>query len=132
MVDFIHIWKKHQWNRLWVTWVLYLWSSSCYFHFYIFIYLCLFYVYRQTERIQGIQGTSKETISYELNLRSLTRRRWRNKLIFLFKVVNSLRQDYFYSIFHLPSEENYPLRSDQQHHLNSFTNVKNWLLVKNK
>ena len=51
-----------------------------------------------------IQRTSEEKNYDEICLHSLTRRRWRSKLIFFYKIVNCLLPDYFYSYLH-------PLRS---------------------
>ena len=54
--------------------------------------------YREFWAITGvIQRTSKEKNYDELGLHSLTRRRWRSKLIFFYKIVNCLLSDYFYS-----------------------------------
>ena len=60
---------------------------------------------------RAIQGTSKEKIYDELGLHSLTKRRWRSKLIFFYKTVNGLLLNYLYSYLHFSSEEIYPLRS---------------------
>ena len=45
----------------------------------------------------GIQGTSREWLYDELGLHSLVKRRWRNKLVFFYKIVNRLVSDYLYS-----------------------------------
>ena len=47
----------------------------------------------------------------ELGLHSLVKRRWRNKLVFFYKIVNRLLPDYLYSYLDFPSQENYLLRS---------------------
>ena len=67
--------------------------------------------YRTCLTITGaIQGASKEEIYDELGLHSLTNRRWRNKLIFFYKILNGLLPDYLHSYFYFSSEENYSLR----------------------
>ena len=67
--------------------------------------------YKTCLEITGaIQGTSKEKIYDELGLHSLTNKQWRSKLIFFYKIVNGLLQDYLYSYLDFSSEENYPLR----------------------
>ena len=43
--------------------------------------------------------TSKDEIYDELGLHSLTNRRWRNKLIFFYKILNGLLPDYLHSYF---------------------------------
>ena len=47
----------------------------------------------------------------ELGLHSLIKRCWCNKLIFFYKIVNSLLPDYLYSYLDFPSQINYSLRS---------------------
>ena len=59
----------------------------------------------------AIQGTSNEKNYDELDLHSLTNRRWRSKHIFFYKIVNGLIPDYLYSYLDFSSEENYPLKS---------------------
>ena len=59
----------------------------------------------------GIQGTSRERLYDELGLHSLVKRRWRNKLVFFYKIVNRLLPDYLYSYLDFSSQENYLLRS---------------------
>ena len=59
----------------------------------------------------GIQGTSRERLYDELGLHSLVKRRWRNKLVFFYKIVNRLLPDYLYSYIDFPSQESYLLRS---------------------
>ena len=59
----------------------------------------------------GIQGTSRERLYDELDLHSLVKRRWRNKLVFFYKIVNRLLPDYLYSYLDFPSQESYLLRS---------------------
>ena len=50
----------------------------------------------------GIQGTSRERLYDELALHSLVKRRWRNKLVFFYKIVNRLQPDYLYSYLDIP------------------------------
>ena len=57
-----------------------------------------------------IQGTSREKLCEELGLHSLAERRWCNKKIFLYKIVNGLLPDYIYSHLNFASQQNYPLR----------------------
>ena len=59
----------------------------------------------------AIQGTSKQRIFDELGLTSLRKRRWNNKLIFFYKIVNGLLPDNVQSYKVVPSQDNYPLRS---------------------
>ena len=59
----------------------------------------------------AIQRTSTEKFYEELGLHSLVERRWRNKLIFFYKIVNGLLPDYLYSCLNFASQQNYPLRS---------------------
>ena len=59
----------------------------------------------------GIQGTSRERLYDELGLHSLVKRRWRNKLVFFYKILNRLLPDYLYSYIDFPSQESYLLRS---------------------
>ena len=59
----------------------------------------------------GIQGTSRERLYDELGLHSVVKRRWRNKLVFFYKIVNRLLPDYLYSYLDFPSQESYLLRS---------------------
>ena len=59
----------------------------------------------------AIQGTSKEKLYEELGLHSLVERRWRNKLIFFYKIVNGLLPDYLYCHLNVASQQIYPLRS---------------------
>ena len=44
----------------------------------------------------GIQGTSRTKFYDELGLRSLIKRRWCNKFIFFYKIVNVLLPDYIH------------------------------------
>ena len=54
--------------------------------------------YRTCLAITGaIQGTSRIKLYDELGLHSLIKRRWFNKLIFFYKIVNGLLPDYLYS-----------------------------------
>ena len=59
----------------------------------------------------GIQGTSRERLYDELGLHSLVKRRWRNRLVFFYKIVNRLLQDYLYSYLDFHSQKSYLLRS---------------------
>ena len=59
----------------------------------------------------GVQGTSRERLYDELGLHSLVKRRWRNKLVFFYKIVNRLLPDYLYCYLDFSSQENYLLRS---------------------
>ena len=59
----------------------------------------------------AIQGTSRIKLYDELGLHSLIKRRWCNKLIFFYKIVNGLLPDYLYSCLDFPSQINYSLRS---------------------
>ena len=59
----------------------------------------------------GIQGTSREGIYAELGLYSLLKRRWHNKLVFLYKIINRLLPDNIYSYLDFSSQENYLLTS---------------------
>ena len=78
--------------------------------------------YRACLAITGpIQGTSKEKIYDDLGLHSLTKRQWRSKLIFFYKIVNGLLPDYLYSYLHCSSEEIYPLRSAGSSKLRPFS-----------
>ena len=68
--------------------------------------------YRACLAITGaIQGTSRIKLYDELSLHSLIKRRWCNKLIFFYKMVNGLLPDYLYSCLDFPSQINYSLRS---------------------
>ena len=63
--------------------------------------------YRACLAITGaIQGTSRTKLYDELGLHSLIKRRWCNKLILFYKIVNDL-----YSYLDFPSQTNYSLRS---------------------
>ena len=66
--------------------------------------------YRACLAITGaIQGTSRIKLYDELGLHSLIKRRWCNKLIFFYKIVNGLVN--LYSSLDFPSQINYSLRS---------------------
>ena len=68
--------------------------------------------YRDSLAITGrIQGTSTERLYDEIGLHSLVKRRWRNKLVFLYKIVNCLLPNYLYSYLDFPTQESYLLRS---------------------
>ena len=59
--------------------------------------------YRACLAITGaIQGTSRTKLFDELGLHSLIKRRWCNKLIFFYKIVNGLLPDYVYSYLDFP------------------------------
>ena len=59
----------------------------------------------------AIQGTSRQKRYDGLGLYSLRKRRQRNKLIFLYKILNGILPKYLYSYLTFSSQENYPLRS---------------------
>ena len=59
----------------------------------------------------ALQGTSKIKIYDELSLHSPIKRRWCNKWIFFYKIVNDLLPAYLYSYLHFTSQINYSLRS---------------------
>ena len=59
----------------------------------------------------AIQGTSRERLYDELGLMSLSKRRWYNKLIFFYKIVNGILPDYLHSCIDFFSQNKYPLRS---------------------
>ena len=59
----------------------------------------------------AIQETSRQKLYDELGLHSLSKRRWRNKLIFLYKILSGLLRKYLYSYLTFPYQKNYPLRS---------------------
>ena len=68
--------------------------------------------YRTCLGITGaIQGTSRTKLYDELGLHSLIKRRWYNKLIFFYKIVNGLLPEDLYSCLDFPSQKNYSLRS---------------------
>ena len=57
------------------------------------------------------ERASREWLYDELGLHPLVKRRWRNKLVFFYKIVNRLPPDYFFSYLDFSSQENYLLRS---------------------
>ena len=57
-----------------------------------------------------MRGTSRERLSDEVGLNLLAERRWRNKLFFFYKIINSLLPDYLYSYLNFSSQRNYLLR----------------------
>ena len=59
----------------------------------------------------AIQGTSRERLYDELSLMPLSKRRWYNKLIFFYKIVNGILPDYLHSCIGFFSQNKYPLRS---------------------
>ena len=59
----------------------------------------------------SIQETSRERFYDELGLMSLSKRRWYNKLIFFYKIVNGILPDYLHSCIDFFSQNKYPLRS---------------------
>ena len=68
--------------------------------------------YRACLAITGaIQGTSRQKPYDELGLHSLSKRRWRHKLIFFYKILNGHLPKYLSSYLTFPTQENYPLRS---------------------
>ena len=58
-----------------------------------------------------IQGTSRDRLYDELGLMSLIKRRWHDKLIFFYKIVNGILPDYLHSCIEFCSQNKYPLRS---------------------
>ena len=74
--------------------------------------------YRACLEITGaIQGTSRIKLYDELGLHSLIKRRWCNKLIFFYKIVNGLLPDYLYLCLDFPSQINYSLSDPYQPHV---------------
>ena len=78
------------------------------------------YFESKTEKVQykaciaitgAIQGTSRERLYDELGLMSLSKRRWYNKLIFFYKIVNGILPDYLHCCIEFFSQNKYPLRS---------------------
>ena len=68
--------------------------------------------YRACLAINGaIQGTSRQELYAQLGLHSLSKRRWRNILIFLYKILNGLLPKYLHSYLIFPTQESYPLKS---------------------
>ena len=68
--------------------------------------------YRACLAITGaIQGTSRQELYAQLGLHSLSKRRWRNLLIFLYKILNGLLPKYLHSYLIFPTQESYPLKS---------------------
>ena len=59
----------------------------------------------------AVQGTSRQRPYDELGLISLSKRRWYNKLIFFYKIVNVLLPDYLQSYIEVLPQDNYTLRS---------------------
>ena len=59
----------------------------------------------------AIQGTSRERLYDELGLMSLSKRRWYNKLIFFYKIVNGILPGYLHCCIEFFSQNKYPLRS---------------------
>ena len=62
----------------------------------------------------AIKGTSRDRLYDELGLYSLSKRRWKSKLIFFYKIVNGMLPNYLHSFLDFPSQENYPLRSSSE------------------
>ena len=58
-----------------------------------------------------IQGTSRERLYDESGLMSSSKRRWYNKLIFIYKIVNGILPDYLHSSLDFFSQNKYSLRS---------------------
>ena len=67
----------------------------------------------------AIQGSSKERLYDELGLISLKERRWYNKLIFFYKIVNGLLPKYLQSFLETYSQKTYSLRSQSSDKLKS-------------
>ena len=68
--------------------------------------------YRAYLAITGaIQGTSRTTLYAKLGLHLLIKRRWCNKLIFFYKILNDLLPDYLYLCLDFSTQINYSLRS---------------------
>ena len=59
----------------------------------------------------AIQRTSRQKLYDRLGLHSLSKRRWCNKLIFFYKILNGFLLKYLYLYLTFPCQENYPLRS---------------------
>ena len=55
--------------------------------------------------------TSSEKHYNKLSLHSLSKRRWGNKLIFFYKILNGFFPKYLYWYLTFPSQENYTFRS---------------------
>ena len=73
----------------------------------------------------AIQGTSRQKLYDELDLHSLSKRRWCSKLVFLYKMLNGFLPKYLCSCLTFPSQENFAFRS-------ALTNNKNIHLFQNK
>ena len=74
--------------------------------------------YRACLAITGaIKGTLRERLYNELELHSLSTRRWRSKLIFFYKIVNSLLPEYVYSYLNFPSQDYYRTKFHQERNL---------------
>ena len=67
----------------------------------------------------AIQGSSKERLYDELSLYSLKERRWYNKLIFFYKIVNGLLPKYLQSFLETYPQKTYSLRSQSSDKLKS-------------
>ena len=59
----------------------------------------------------AIQGLTRERPYDELDLMSLSERRWYNNLTFIYEIVNELLPGYLHSCIEFYSQNNYPLRS---------------------
>ena len=59
----------------------------------------------------AIQGTSRERLYDELSLMPLSKRRWYNKLIFFYKIVNGILPYELHSCKEFFSQNKYPLKS---------------------
>ena len=59
----------------------------------------------------AIQRTSRERLYDELGLMSLSKRRWYNKLIFFYKIVNGILPVYLHSCIKFFSQNKYSLKN---------------------
>ena len=59
----------------------------------------------------AIQGTSRERLYDELSLMPLSKRRWYNKLIFFYKIVNGILPYELHSCIEFFSQNKYPSKS---------------------
>ena len=75
----------------------------------------------------AIQGTYRQRLWDELGLTTLSKTRWYNKQIFLYKIVNKLLSNYPQYYIELPSQDNYLLRSISAGKLKSHSfSIKNF------
>ena len=73
------------------------------------------------------KGTSRERLYNELGLHSLNARRWRSKLIFIYKIVNDLLPEYLQLYLNFPSQDSSSLRSASAFQYNLFHQEQNIL-----